>query len=173
MSKNRIIVGSLLISIIAELFLVYIIYFNPNKISAIYDQELQSWMSAVMNGLSALSLTCAIFFIRRNDKTNHIIFIHFALLFSSLFLINYIFYHLSVGHVRFTNEEYKVVYFFTLITHLFTSIISLPMIFTTYALGIFNYLPDHKRFAKLTFVLWEYVSITGVLIVLMLKFLNN
>lgn len=173
MSKSKILIASLLTSILAELFLVYIIYFNPTKISAIYDTDLQSWVSASMNALSALSLFLAWISIRKKDKTKHILLIHFALLFSSLFLINYIFYHLSIGHVKFTNESYKVAYFSILITHLMTSIIALPMIFVSYTFGVSGHLVEHKRFAKITFFLWEYVSITGVLIVLMLKFLNN
>ncbi|MFT6630694.1 MAG: putative membrane protein [Bacteriovoracaceae bacterium] len=173
MSKNKILISSLLLSIIAELFLVFIIYFNPAKLPAIYDTDLQSWVSATMNGLSAICLYLAWIFIRNEDRTKHILFIHFALLFSSLFLINYIFYHLSIGHVKFTNIPYQLTYFIILISHLMTSVVALPMIFVTYSFGVFGYLSDHKRFAKITFFLWEYVSITGVLIVLMLKFLNN
>ena len=91
---------------------------------------------------------------------------------SALFLVNYIFYHLAVGHISFTNESFKIPYYIILITHLLMSVISLPLVFLTYAFGFLNRLQEHKKIAKITFFAWEYVSITGVIIVLCLKFLN-
>jgi putative membrane protein len=173
LNKNVVFISSLIMAIIAELFLVYIIYFNPNKIAPIYNTELQVWVNALMNSLSAICLAVAVLFIKQKKKTQHILYIHFSILYSSIILLNYIYYHLSVGHVRFTNPDFRNVYLVILATHLLSSVISLPLIFSTYTLGIFNYLDEHKKLAKATFYLWEYVSITGVVIVLMLKFLNT
>lgn len=172
LNKNKILSFSLIVAILAELLLVYIIYFNPHKVAPIYDTSLQSWVSALFNGLSAISLIFAFKFAKTHQKQKHIMAIHFALLFSSLFLLNYIFYHLSVGHVKFPNNSFRPYYLIILFTHLLASITCLPMIFMTYALGFFDYLLDHKRFAKFTFFLWEYVSVTGVIVVLFLKFLK-
>lgn len=172
-TKNIIIWSSLGLSLVAEIFLIFIIYFNSNKIPSILPSDIQSWISALMNGLSAISLYIAWLNIKKGKQKWHILFIHFALFFSSLFLINYILYHLSVGHVKFTNENYQFLYFGVLITHLLGSIIVLPMIFSSYFLGISGHLKEHKKLAKFTFFLWEYVSVTGVLIVFMLKFLND
>lgn len=169
---NKIIAVSMSFAILAELFLVFIIYYNPYKINPIYDSNLQSLVSGFLNALSAITLAIAYYFIKTKKITAHIVFVHFALLFSALFLINYIFYHLSVGHVKFTNFELRPLYLFILITHLLGSLISLPLIFTSYFFGYFNLLNNHKVFAKITFFLWEYVSITGVLIVVFLKFWN-
>ena len=169
---NKIIALSMSVAILAELFLVFIIYYNPYKIDPIYDSGLQSTVSGFLNALSAITLIVAYKFIKRKKVTAHIVFIHFALLFSALFLINYIFYHLSVGHVKFTNLELRPLYLIILTTHLLGSVISLPLIFTSYCFGFFNLTEHHKTFAKITFFLWEYVSITGVLIVVFLKLWN-
>lgn len=173
MSKNKVIALSSLVAILAEIFLVFIIYFNPYKLEPIYDKELQVWVNALMNFCSAISLAIAVYFIKNKKRSEHVFMIHLALLFSALFLVNYIFYHMSVGHTIFTNESFRVPYLIILGTHLLTSVISLPFIFTTYGLAITDNLVSHKRIAFFTFVLWEYVSVTGVVIVLMLKFLNG
>lgn len=172
-SPYRIFWISLLISLAAEFFIIYIIYFSPEKISPLYSPGLQMWVSAFMNFLSALSLFISIIFIKKNLRNLHIFYIRLALLFSSLFLINYIFYHLSVGHIIFTNLEYRTLYLCILASHLFCSLIGLPMIFTTYALGEFKHFKLHKKLAPSTFFIWEYISLSGVVIVLMLKFCNN
>lgn len=173
MPENRVIAFSSLIAISAEIFLIFIIYFNPYKLEPIYDKDLQVWINALMNFLSAVSLASAVYLIKKKRRSEHIFMIHMALLFSALFLVNYIFYHMSVGHTIFLNDYYRTPYLIILATHLLSSVICLPLIFTTYGLAITDHLKSHKRIAIYTFFLWEYVSVTGVVIVLMLKFLNS
>jgi len=160
------------ISFFAECFLIYIIYINPNKITPLIDAGIHSWINAGFNLLSAIFLTFAVKFIHDKKIKLHIIFIHLALLSSFFFLINYIIYHLSVGHVIFNHNEYRPYYLVILITHLLTSFLVLPLIIYTYLLGLYKKYTEHKKIAKWTFYIWEYVSVTGVLIVLMLKYLN-
>ena len=165
--------SSLILAFLAELFLVFIIYFNPYRIEPLYDPALMSWGSATFNSLAALSLMVAILLIRKKRVRAHIIWIHITLLFSSCFLINYIFYHLSVGHVTFNNQTLRPYYLILLITHLTSSFISLPLIFATYTLAMTKRIEEHKKIAKFTFSLWMYVSVTGVIVVLFLKLFNQ
>lgn len=130
-------------------------------------------VNASLNAVSALALFIAFRFIQKQDIKKHIIFIHVAMFFSAAFLVNYIFYHLSVGHVRFEHTYLRAPYIILLITHLLASFVALPMIFYTYLLGIFQKRKQHKSIAKKTFYIWEYVSITGVMIVLMIKMFHG
>lgn len=170
--SKRIILTCLLLSFIAEAALVFIIYFNPFKITPLYSPSIQPWVNAFFNTASAISIGIAYKYIKYKHIRMHKIFVHLALIFSTLFLINYIFYHLSVGHMIFENQSWRTLYLLLLMTHLLCSIITLPLIFISYGLGIFGRLADHKKLAKWTFLLWEYVSISGVMVVLMLKLLN-
>ncbi len=163
----------IMIAIFAEIFLIFLIYLNPYKIEPLYDPGLQMWVSAFFNALSAVFLTTAVFKIKNKKKKQHIVFIHLALIASALFLVNYIFYHMSVGHVVFKNESIRPIYLIILFSHLLVSLISLPAIFYTYTMGITKNYLEHKRWALRTFIMWEYVSITGVIVVLMLKFCNQ
>jgi putative membrane protein len=172
MTTKKILITSITTSLLAIVFLIYIIYFNVNKIEPLYSTSLQATINAIFNASSAISLAIAIFWIKRKNKKNHILFIHLALFFSSCFLVNYIFYHMSIGHVKFLNPDYRTIYLLILVSHLICSVITLPLIFTTYLYGIFGHLTSHKKLAGVTFFMWEYVSITGVIIVTMLKTLN-
>ena len=174
MKNSKFVILPLAAALTAEILLIYIIYLNPVKMSMGINPVLQSYLSAIFNALSAVSLGVGFYFIKmRKDKKNHIVFIHLALIFSALFLVNYIIYHLNIGHVKFVNTELRFYYLFLLGSHLIASIISLPLIFLTYSFAIFKKFKEHKKIAKMTFVLWEYVSITGVLVVLALRFLNH
>jgi uncharacterized membrane protein YozB (DUF420 family) len=173
LSKSKIIFLSLFFAVTAELLLIFIIYFNPYKISAIYDPEIQVWINALFNALSAATLLFAYRLIKRGRIKAHIIAVHIALLFSALFLVNYIFYHMSVGHVVFHHPTLRPIYLTLLISHLVCSVICLPMIFITYGLGITRRLAESKKLAMITFIMWEFVSVSGVMIVFFLKLLNT
>lgn len=170
---KKVISTSLSVALLAELFLIYIIYFNTSKVTPPYNQDLMPWISALFNACSACSLLTAFVCIKTNRKKAHIIWIHITLVFSAAFLVNYILYHLSVGHVIFKHSFLRPYYLLLLISHLSASFISLPLIFLTYALGATKRLRQHKKIAKYTFSLWMYVSVTGVIIVLFLKLLNH
>jgi putative membrane protein len=67
-----------------------------------------------------------------------------------------------VGPVRYF-------YFFILITHIFLAAIILPFIlFTAYRAMISEFI-QHKKIARLTWPIWLYVSLTGVLVYLMIS----
>ncbi len=170
---KKVLTISLSLAFIAEASLVYIIYFNTQKLPPPYDQNLMPWISATLNLCSALSLFTAFYFIQKQNKRAHITWIHITLLFSTAFLVNYIYYHLSVGHTIFKHDYLRPYYLIVLISHLGASFVSLPMIFVTYALGVTGRLTRHKKIAKYTFALWMYVSLTGVMVVLMLKLFNQ
>jgi putative membrane protein len=63
----------------------------------------------------------------------------------------------------------KYVYYFILITHIILSIVVIPFVLTTYMKAKLNNFPQHKKIAKITFPLWLYVAITGVIVYLMIS----
>ena len=172
-SAKQITIYSSIISIIAITLLILIIYFNPYKIPALLPADTHSLLNGSFNFASALFLIFAFISIKQKKIKAHKILIHIALSFSALFLVSYILYHMSIGHTVFPDNAYRTLYLCILLTHLLASVISLPIIFITYALGITAHLVQHKKLALICFCLWEYVSITGVIIVLMLRYLTT
>ncbi len=68
----------------------------------------------------------------------------------------------QVGAVRF-------VYYFILITHILLSIIVIPMVLFTYVRALAEQFDRHKKLAKITFPIWLYVAVTGVIVFLMIS----
>ena len=161
------------LAIICEVFIFSIVYFNTWKILPIYDPNLAPWFSAGFNLLSAILLFIAVLYAKKKYLKHHKIFIHLALLASALFLINYCAYHLSSSPVVFKTASLRPLYLVLLFSHLISSIICLPLIFISYGFGIFNILPEHPKLARITFYFWEYVSISGILIVIFIKFFRS
>ena len=92
-----------------------------------------------------------------------------ALIISAAFLTCYLIYHYSYPTTKFTHEGWpKIIYFIILFTHIPLAMLSLPMIILTVIPAIRRKFEKHKRFAKWTYPVWLYVSVTGVLVYLML-----
>lgn len=170
-SPRRIALVSILLSVVALLFLSWLIYIKPPAPS-----EGLLWVSylpttnAIFNTLSTICIVLGILAIRRHQKKLHAACMAMALGFSGLFLISYVIYHHFQGDTLFTGTGLiRPVYFFILITHIVLTVVMLPMIFGTVGFALTKRFDLHRRLARWTYPLWLYVSVTGVLIYLILN----
>jgi putative membrane protein len=93
-----------------------------------------------------------------------------AIVFSALFLIMYMAYHMTSDSTPFGGEGViKYVYYFILLTHILLSIIVIPFVLITFVRGITGQFYKHRKIARITFPLWLYVAISGVVVYLMIS----
>lgn len=130
--------------------------------------ELFPPINAALNGTAFLCLTIGYYFIRvRNDERTHRKFMVAAFTVSALFLASYLTYHsLKDGvHTRFTGTGFVLYFYYVmLISHILLAIVNLPLILITIGLAIKGRFVTHRKWARWTFPVWYYVSITGVLV---------
>jgi putative membrane protein len=82
---------------------------------------------------------------------------------SALFLTNYIYYHFSHGDTHFAGQgTIRPIYFAILISHVLCSVVTFPMILTSFYLGLSDRIETHRRVSRWTWAGWMYVSVTGV-----------
>jgi putative membrane protein len=94
----------------------------------------------------------------------------FAIALSVSFLLMYIAYHMTSDSTKFGGEGAIVnIYYFILITHIVLSVAVIPFVLITYVRAITNNIERHKKIAKITFPLWLYVAITGVIVYVMIS----
>ncbi|PKL77290.1 MAG: DUF420 domain-containing protein [Candidatus Melainabacteria bacterium HGW-Melainabacteria-1] len=162
------------VSALAIAFLFWLIYFKQNTALAPGSWvEQMPWVNATFNTISATCLLLGYLAIRRKQQKLHMRYMLTAFASSSLFLVSYIIYHSLHGDTRFLAQGLiRPVYFFTLISHIGLSIVALPLVFLTFYFSLTGRFAIHRKLARFTFPLWLYVSVTGVLIVLFLKFFN-
>jgi protein SCO1 len=100
----------------------------------------------------------------------HVVCMVLAVLTSTLFLGSYLVYHYHAGSVAFRNGgPLRLVYFTILLSHTVLATFGVvPLVVLTIARAVRRNFARHSRIAQITFPIWLYVSITGVVIYLML-----
>jgi len=161
------------ISALALLFLLWLIYLKPPATSQFINIHWLPNLNATFNLLSAFFLLRGIYLIRRGHKEQHKTSMLIAFVFSTLFLISYLIYHYFHGDTQFeVGGIIRPIYFFILISHIVLSIPALPMVLLTFYFALTKKWDKHKKLAKWTFPIWLYVSVTGVLVISILRIFN-
>jgi len=125
---------------------------------------------ATINGITAILLVSAVIAIKKGQKNLHEKLNTLAILCSVLFLVMYVAYHMTSDSTTFGGEGIiKYFYYFILITHIVLSIVVIPFVLVTLMRAKFRKFNEHKKIAKITFPLWLYVAITGVIVYLMIS----
>lgn len=125
---------------------------------------------ASINAFTALILVFAFMAIRKKNIQLHKKLMKTAIVLSALFLGMYVAYHMTSDSTKFGGEGLiKYLYYFILITHILMSIVVIPFVLITYVRAITNNIERHKKIARITFPLWLYVAISGVLVYIMIS----
>lgn len=125
---------------------------------------------ATINGITALVLLVAVWAIKNKKRQLHENLMKFAISLSVIFLVMYVAYHMTSDSAKFGGEgAIRSIYFFILITHIALSIVVIPFVLITYVRAITNNIQRHKKIARITFPLWLYVAVTGVIVYLMIS----
>ena len=127
--------------------------------------------NAAFNLLSTCCLVLGFYSIKKTPKNEgaHKICMFLALIFSSIFLAGYVTYHYHHGSTKFPELGWiKTLYLAILIPHIILAVVMVPMILMTFNYALRGNFQKHKKIARITFPIWMYVSVTGVIIYLML-----
>ncbi|WNM19334.1 DUF420 domain-containing protein [Flavobacterium capsici] len=139
---------------------------------------------AGINALTAILLLVGVDAIVHGKKERHQKIMTTAIACSVLFLVMYVAYHLTADSTKYgdldhdgildATEKAKVgmwrfFYYFILISHILLSIVIIPMVLFTYVRALAERFDKHKKLAKITFPIWLYVAVTGVIVYLMIS----
>ena len=163
-----------LLSLVIAAALVWLIYFQTGPTVGIshWSKNLPS-LNAFLNTMTSCLLIFGYIQIKKGHKETHKKVMMTAVFVSVLFLVSYVTYHFDQGDTKFMGTGLlRISYFFILITHIILSIVNLPLVLLTLWFALTEKHEKHKKFARITFPIWLYVSATGVLVYLFLKFLN-
>ena len=139
---------------------------------------------ASINGITALLLIMGVIAIKNGNRKVHERFMTTAIACSLIFLVMYVAYHMTADSTvygdidgnKILDETEKVnagslrlVYIFILLSHIILSIIIIPLVLITYVRALADRFDRHKKIAKITFPLWLYVAVTGVVVYIMIS----
>lgn len=165
---NKLIIA---LSIIIPLAVAVLFGVNLRKLG--FDVQPLSFLPPIyasINGLTAVVLVAAVVAVKNGNRKLHENLMKLAIACSVSFLVMYVAYHMTSDSTKFGGEgAIKYVYFFILITHVLLSIVIIPLVLITYVKALAKRFDKHKRIAKITFPIWLYVAITGVIVYLMIS----
>lgn len=123
-------------------------------------------LNASLNATSALLMIAGFFFIKTKRVTAHRACMLGAVLVSTAFLVCYVIYHIrQAGPTRFGGTGMiRSVYFTILISHILLAVAIVPLVLRTVTLALKGRIEQHRAWARWTFPIWTYVSVTGVLV---------
>ena len=173
------------VSIIIPLAVALLFGVNLRKLG--YDVEPLTFLPPIYAGINALTavvLIAAVWAIKNKNRNLHEGLMKVAIGCSLAFLVMYVAYHMTANTVYFgdinhdgmLNEAEKTgvgtiryVYYFLFFTHISLSVIIIPLVLFTYVRALANQFDKHKKLAKITFPIWLYVAVTGVVVYLMIS----
>lgn len=141
-----------------------------------YDLSFLPPIYASINGVTAGVLMIALWAIKNKKRVLHERLMKICIGLSLLFLVMYVAYHMTSDSTSFGGVgTIRYVYYFILITHIFLSVGVIPLVLFTFARAYNGEFEQHKKLARITFPIWLYVAVTGVVVYLMINpyYINN
>ncbi len=161
----------LVLSIIIPLIVAALFGVNLRKLG--FDVKPLTFLPPIyasINALTAFILVLGFWAIKNKKIQLHKTLMTTAIGCSVVFLMLYIAYHMTSDSTKFGGEGViRIVYYFVLITHILLSIVIIPFVLITYVRAITNNFERHKKIARITFPIWLYVAITGVVVYIMIS----
>ena len=124
-------------------------------------------LNATLNGLATVLITAGFLLIKTGRKESHRKVMTSAMVVSAIFLVGYVTHKILIRgvHTPFGGEgAIRTVYYTMLISHIILAIAIAYLVPRTFLLAIRGDIDRHRRWAKFTFPIWYYVSVTGVLV---------
>jgi len=125
---------------------------------------------ATINGITAVLLVTAVWAIKNGKRQLHENLMKTAIACSVAFLGMYVAYHMTADSTKFGGEgAIKYIYYFILFTHIVLSVIIIPFVLITYVRALAERFDKHRKLARITYPMWLYVAVTGVIVYLMIS----
>lgn len=149
-----------------------------------FDVHVFAKLNAFVNSIVSLLLLAGLMVVRQGKYEQHKKIMIAALVLSIIFLISYICHHLFAGETKFGDIDHdglvsetekalagskRTFYYIILATHIPLAGIILPFILFTAYRALIGEWPKHVKLARITWPIWLYVSVTGVLVYLLIS----
>jgi putative membrane protein len=149
-----------------------------------FDVHFFAKLNAIINSLVSLLLLAGLAVVKQGKYELHKRIMIGALILSVIFLVSYICHHLLAGETKFGDINHdglvsetekalagskRTFYYIILATHIPLAAIILPFILYTAYRALIGEWPKHVKLARITWPIWLYVSVTGVLVYLLIS----
>jgi putative membrane protein len=184
MKEKNLTLPIIIVSIAIPLAVAAIILIPGIKISFGFNTHALPLFHALLNSSTAILLIASLYFIKNKQIKAHKTANLIAVALSAVFLVSYVIYHSSnpstlygdTNHDGLLSSDEKLqagalryVYYFILITHIFLSAVIIPFVLFTLQRAYQEKFDKHRKLAKITWPMWLYVAVTGVIVYVMIS----
>ena len=178
---NKVII---LVSIAIPAAVAFLILVPGAKIDVGFNTRSLPLFHAILNSSTAILLLASLYFIRHGQVRAHKRANWTAIVLSTIFLVSYVIYHASNPSTRFGDLNHdgllsdaekaqagtlRYVYYFILSSHIILSAVIIPFVLFTLQRAYQEKFDKHRRLARITWPLWLYVAVTGVVVYVMIS----
>jgi putative membrane protein len=134
-----------------------------------FSGDVHPALNAGLNGLSGCFLLGGWLAIRRGARDTHKRWMISAAAVSTVFLASYLIRFATTGTHKYPGTGWdRSLYLGILISHMLLAVATVPLVLRVLYLGLKKRFAEHRRIARVTFPIWMYVSVTGVVVYVML-----
>lgn len=174
----------IIVSVAIPAAVAFLILVPQVKVDVGFNTRALPLFHAILNSSTAILLLASLYFIRHGQVKAHRRANWVAITLSSIFLISYVIYHASNPSVRFGDLNHdgllsaeekqqagvaRYIYYFILSSHIILSGIIIPFVLFTLQRAYQEKFDKHRRLAKITWPMWLYVAVTGVVVYVMIS----
>jgi putative membrane protein len=135
-----------------------------------YDLSFLPPIYAGINGITAVLLVIARSLIKSGNQVWHERLMKTCILLSAAFLVMYVLYHMTTDSTTFGGDGLiQYFYYVILVAHVLLSIAVVPLVLFTLSRALSGNFSGHKRLARITFPIWLFVAVSGVVVYLMIS----
>lgn len=184
MKEKNLTVPIIILSIAIPLAVAFLIMVPQVKINPGFNTRSLPLFHAILNAITAILLLASLYFIKNKRILAHKRANLTAVTLSSIFLISYVIYHASNPSVRYGDLNHdgilsaqeklqsgtkRYIYYLVLSSHIILSGIIVPLVLFTLQRAFQQKFDRHRRLARITWPVWFYVAISGVVVYLMIN----
>jgi putative membrane protein len=184
MKERNLTLPIIIVSIAIPLAVAFLIMGSAAKIKLGFNTGNLPLFHAILNSTTAILLLASLYFIRHRKIRAHRAANLTAVVLSAVFLISYVIYHSANPSVKFGDLNHdgllgadekqlagntRYVYYFILSSHIILSAVIIPFVLFTLQRAFQERFDRHKKLARLTWPLWFYVAVTGVIVYVMIS----
>jgi putative membrane protein len=164
--------ANILIIVFSIIVFVAVVFLSRIKLEVElpFDVHVFAKINAIINSAVSFLLLVGLLAVKRGNYALHKKVMMSAMVLSLLFLVSYICHHLLSESTSFGGDgAIKMIYYVILISHIILAAVILPFILYTSYRALVAEWPAHRKLAKITWPIWFYVSVTGVIVYLMIS----
>jgi len=174
----------IVVSVAIPAAVAFLILVPQAKIDFGFNTHVLPLFHAILNSSTAILLLASLYFIRHGQVKAHRRANWVAITLSSIFLVSYVIYHASNPSVRFGDLNHdgllsdaekqqagvaRYIYYFILSSHIILSGIIIPFVLFTLQRAYQEKFDKHRKLARITWPMWLYVAVTGVVVYVMIS----